>query len=325
MGTIEVGTVKAKPGTKNFGCLKIAMRYDGTALSIPLIVVNGLEDGGVLCIDACMDGDEIEGILAVIEIAKKIDPQNLRGTFIAVPVLNVPACSLVQRTAGVFDIFGGTMYSSFTFAVQGITTRIAAEYFRSCVSKADYVISHHSGGSYMYTVQSVVFNEAVSKSIELAKAMGPEWTILQKFKPSPGSFFAACSDEGIPSVVTELGGGGGRLPNILEKNVNKLVDADINVMRHLDMIEGEPKYAKDWTFVDKGHGVYSSNEGFIKYTKICRLGVKVTSGITLAKIFTFLGEETETIKAPLDGVVMGIRTHPVVHPGDQVISLGRVL
>ena len=323
MENLEIGSLNIEPGTKKSGFLKVATRYDGSEFGIPVIVINGSEEGPILCVDGGMDGNEMEGSLAILEITDKLDPRKLKGAYIAIPVLNVPACLLEARDAGVFDLYGGNMSTSFA-GPRGITTRIANTYYRNCVSKADYLISHHSGGNVIYDIERVVYNESVDESAKWAKAMGPEWIILQKSGASPGNLFGSCAERGIPSLIIELGGGGGRLPEILKENVNKLVEMDFNAMRHLGMIEGEPKYAEEWIIAAGGHGIYSGAEGFIKYT--CKMGTEIIpKGTPLAKVVSFLGEEVETITAPWDGVVMGLRTHYFVHPGDQVLSFGKVV
>ncbi len=77
METLEVGTLKVEPGTKKSGFLKVATRYDGTEFGLPVIVINGVEEGPVLWVDGGMDGNELEGSLAILEITKKINPQKL--------------------------------------------------------------------------------------------------------------------------------------------------------------------------------------------------------------------------------------------------------
>ena len=54
-------------------------------LGIPLIIVNGIEDGPVLCVDAGVHGDEDDGQEAIRRVLADIDPATLRGTLVGIP------------------------------------------------------------------------------------------------------------------------------------------------------------------------------------------------------------------------------------------------
>ena len=97
MSTINIGPIRCETGTKVSGMVPAVSRVDGSNLGFPVIVVNGAKDGPVLLVDGGIHGDEQEGTLSIIEVAKKLDPKNLRGTFIGVPVMNVGAFEAMSR------------------------------------------------------------------------------------------------------------------------------------------------------------------------------------------------------------------------------------
>ena len=90
----KIGHMCVDPGEKKTGFLPsngLSMP-DGTGnfWHIPVVVVRGVEDGPVFEVDGCIHGEEQEGAYTVLELAGRLDPENMRGTFIGVPVLNVP-------------------------------------------------------------------------------------------------------------------------------------------------------------------------------------------------------------------------------------------
>src|SRR5947208_14214091 len=63
-----VGTAQAKPGQRATGAIPVGRRAGGGPIEIPLILVNGRDDGPVLWIDGAVHGDEPEGPLAVLRL-----------------------------------------------------------------------------------------------------------------------------------------------------------------------------------------------------------------------------------------------------------------
>ncbi len=66
-------------GEKGHGPLKFARRADGSAIFVPLMVVNGREDGPVLNVSGGCHGDEYEGMEAVRRAYYNCDPGALKG------------------------------------------------------------------------------------------------------------------------------------------------------------------------------------------------------------------------------------------------------
>ena len=61
----SVGSLTVAPGTRAQGLIPVGTSSYGVELGIPLIVVNGAQDGPVLCVDAGVHGDEYDGQEAI--------------------------------------------------------------------------------------------------------------------------------------------------------------------------------------------------------------------------------------------------------------------
>ena len=89
MSEFSIGDLSVKPGERAYGKLGTFYLSDGTAVSLPLMVVRGERDGPVLWISAGMHGQEMSGIPVIWDIIKKrVDPKTLRGTVVGAPLLN---------------------------------------------------------------------------------------------------------------------------------------------------------------------------------------------------------------------------------------------
>ncbi|WP_420849215.1 hypothetical protein [Photobacterium lutimaris] len=67
-------------------------------------IINGRLSGPILLVDVAIHGDELNGVEIVRQLLTKVDPHKLRGTLVAVPVVNVfgfcPPLLLLERHVG---------------------------------------------------------------------------------------------------------------------------------------------------------------------------------------------------------------------------------
>ncbi|MDI6870585.1 MAG: succinylglutamate desuccinylase/aspartoacylase family protein [Bacillota bacterium] len=318
-----VGTASAAPGTKARGYVKVGTRPDGSQLAIPVVVINGAEDGPVLCVDAMVHGDEHEGMLALIELTRTIDPRELKGKFIGVPAVNVPAFEAMQR-GNPQDVYIWDLNRNYPGRPDGfLTERIAYLHLNEIVSRADLSISFHCGANYFYLIEKVLYEG--EDSLELAQSLGPAWDVLWTGATfGEGTLTGQCLKRGIPAVSVELGGASGRLPQNFLRNVGTMVAGVENVMRHYGMLTGEARYAPEWLVINETQ-VCAQNGGLLLPEPDFELKRMVKEGTTLLRIYDLFGEEVERITAPFDGLVMGLRTYPAVHTGDWTLFIGKVV
>ena len=96
-----VGKVAAQPGTRMEGHLEVGTMPDGTAVRLPIVLINGNHPGKTLYIQAISDGDELNGIAVVHKILQTITPEQLHGKIIAVPIVNFHAFHAKQALSPV--------------------------------------------------------------------------------------------------------------------------------------------------------------------------------------------------------------------------------
>jgi len=212
MKKIKIGDVVAEPGTKSRGFLKVANSPCGSAIGIPLIVINGLGDGPILCVDSCAHGDEVEGAEAIIKLQKTIDPKKLNGAFIGVPIVNVLAFEgsdrmnpLEHERTDMNRIFPGR-------DGRYLSEKIVYVHFSEIICKSNYYISFHGGGMteyiepmvYYQTAVSSISDEVAKKSFEMAKAFGVK--VLFRGHDFTGLSVYEAAKKGIPGILPEAGG-----------------------------------------------------------------------------------------------------------------------
>ena len=80
---------RVQPGTRRQINLPAGRLPSGTELSLRLQVLHGIEPGPTVWFSGAIHGDEIVGVEIIRRILETLDERDLRGTIIAVPVVNV--------------------------------------------------------------------------------------------------------------------------------------------------------------------------------------------------------------------------------------------
>src|SRR4051794_1885415 len=88
MSTFELAGIEAAPGEMARGHLGHVALADGTKVGVPVIVVNGVEDGPTLVATGSVHGTEVNGTGAVLRVVRAVKPEEMRGCLIAIPSAN---------------------------------------------------------------------------------------------------------------------------------------------------------------------------------------------------------------------------------------------
>src|SRR5688572_28711096 len=95
--TVQIGNVTSQPGAVVRGHIRVGSLADGSPINVPLLVAEGVNEGPTVWIGACVHGEEYGGAASIIRFIEGLDPQQLRGTVIGVPVSNPPSFNAKSR------------------------------------------------------------------------------------------------------------------------------------------------------------------------------------------------------------------------------------
>jgi predicted deacylase len=312
--TIIVGSATAAPGTAVRGGIAVTRLAGGAILEIPVVVINGARPGPCLWINAAIHGDEPEGTLTCHSLARTVKAEDLAGTLVLVPAMNVPAFEAGQR-GNPLDTFSYDLNRIYPGRAEGyLTERLAWAHAQWMTKVADMEISIHSGGAHSYLSETIFVNED-AKSVELAKAMGRGWGLVLSAISPKGNPMAAMLEVGRTGITVELGGRSATSPEEMRRVEATLVEAVLNVMRHYKMIEGEPLYAEfHWKGVQEALLAPASGV-FIPAAGVgCQRPMK--KGDPIASIVDVWGDTQAELFAPADGMIFGLRALPNVTTGE---------
>lgn len=314
MADLTVGTAVASAGTRARGVIPVTNHPGGRALEIPVIVLNGVEEGPCLWVDAVIHGDEPEGTLCCHMVDADLDPSQMRGSLVLVPVLNVPAFEAAER-GNPLDTFTYDLNRIYPGRENGyLTERLAYIHSQIMRKTADLEISIHSGGAHSY-LSETIFTTTQPEAIEFAKAMGKDWgLILKNIRPS-GSPGAVMFEEGKYGLTVELGGRPNLFPAEFHRAGRVLADGILNVMRYYKMIDGAPTMADKW-YTGFQHALLAPVSGMYVANPELEFQQFMKKGDYIAKIVDVYGDTLAELTAPADGMIFGLRALPNVQTGD---------
>ena len=123
---IEIGSAKAKPGEIVEGNIFVEKLAGGSDLTIPVTIINGAKPGPCFWINGGIHGDEPEGILTYSLLKEKIKPDDLSGSIVMIPVMNVPVMEVAEERGNPLDILSYDMNRIYPEEKEGyLSERIA--------------------------------------------------------------------------------------------------------------------------------------------------------------------------------------------------------
>lgn len=293
----------------------------GGGWPLPVLAVAGLRPGPVCVCAGAVHGDEFEGPLAIQRIFAALDPGEMSGAFIGLPICN-PAAFEHQSRESPLSVDGLNLARVFPGDPNGRPTeRLAAELFGFIVRMTagdGFVIDLHSGGTRYAYLPMIGFRDvtgpARAASEELARHFGiPRIWIIQD---QPGPLNAATSRQGIPTVGTEATGRGGA--------VSGDVDAFAAGVRRLLVLRGMlpgPRPERSGNEAYRTSQVLAQADGM--WVATCPLGAAVAEGQLLGRIVGPLGEVRCEVVSPHTGQVWALRTFVSMRAGDIACLVAR--
>lgn len=315
---IEVGGLRVKPGEVGFGQLDCTSLRDSQAVGVPIMVMNGTEEGPTFWIQAAIHGQEIPGIEVIRRLVREeIDPRKLRGTLLAVPTANPLAFQAgtqyaPQDNVDAHNVFPGN-------AGKSVSHQLAHLLYTEGIMKCDYFVDIHANcwPAIMFIPVPVHGDDGVvQKSVQMAEAFGG--LPVCEARNVPGWPSAQAQAAGKPAFVVELLYLGWIDPEAVEVGVEGMK----NVLKYLGMLEGASVPLPSQKVPTGRYGrqfIFSKHGGLVSPKKSA--GDHMRKGDLIAVIRDPFGNIVEEVTSPAEGYV---RTVLFGNP-NQAICAGEVL
>ena len=323
--TFSVGTATADSGQKATGYLEVPAGSDA-ATNIPVVVINGSKPGPTLALISGAHGTEYASIIALEKVIQTVDPAQMSGKLIIVPLVNL--ASFEKKVPHVNPVDGKSMNRFYPGNPNGTQTDRASWLItKEVVEKCDYLIDLHGGdldeSLRPYSYWSKTGNERLdTASRGMVLAFGLDHIIVVTDRPrDPNAsryLDSTASSRGKPAIAVEAGFSGTTEP----EDVQKLVDGCFNVMRNVKILPGEAVPVEKPVWVGKVFSVTSANPGF--FYPLVKRGTYVAEGMKIGYVTDYFGKIVWEARAPASGVVLYICSVPSMRKDDNVANIGQI-
>lgn len=300
------------PGTSTRLEWSPSVSFMGISAPTAVLVLNGMKAGPTLCLTAAVHGDELNGIEIVRRVMYDIDPQELSGAVIGVPIVNLQGFRRSSRylpdRRDLNRFFPGNPRGS-------SAARIAASFFHNVVKHCDLLIDLHTGSFRRTNLPQLRADLTAPEVAKFAKKMGA--IVVVHSEGAPGCLRRASVEAGIPSVTLEAGA-----PHELQReSVEHGVKSIESAMDNLGMIDrrrfwerpAEPVYYQStWVRAIDGGILFSEVE----------LGDSIRKGDLLGVVTDPITNARSEIIAPYNGRVIGMALNQVMYPGFAAYHIG---
>lgn len=330
MADFELAGLHAAPGDVAKGHLGHVTLADGTRVGVPVVVLNGVDDGPTLVVTSAVHGTEVVGTGALLEVVRRTDARQLRGRLIAVTVANPFAFQVGSYFTPFIAPTDGINLSSAAFwpaSPEGRLTERIAAIIAPALKAATHVIDIHSNPDLAIPFTLVNWglcpDEATrQETARIAAAWGT--TVIDMPGKAATGVKGSAVAHGIPAMTPELTGD----LYLRDDNVRVGAIGLRNVMRAIGMLEGQlepqsaPKLEGDFVY----HGRLTANTGGLLWVRR-QPGTFIAQDEVVVEIVDVWGDTVEELRMPVDGYCWsftgGVGSTHAVAEGTQVAFVFR--
>lgn len=195
---------------KQIGVLRVPQSFNTAGWAnyfIPIAVIqNG--SGPTVLLSGGNHGDEYEGQVTLLNLVREIQPEQVQGRLIVLPMLNRPACVAGTRLS---PLDGRNMNRAFPGQHNDTITGMIAHYVSyTLLPQADIVVDIHSGGRTLQFLPSVNMHELANKTqmsemVRAATAWGAPYVFIYADVAGEGLLPSYAESLGKITLGTEIG------------------------------------------------------------------------------------------------------------------------
>jgi predicted deacylase len=309
-----IGEQHIAPGSRLRVDLPLPSLFTQNRVILPVHVLHGRRPGARVFVTATVHGDEINGIEIIRRLLATPALRQLRGTLLAVPVVN--PYGFVRLSRYLPD--RRDLNRSFPGSDSGsLAARIAATLLQEVVRDSDLGIDLHTGAAHRENLPQIRAALDECGVQPLASAFGAPVVINAEVRD--GSLRGESAALGVPVLVYEAG----EALRFDELAIRAGLRGILAVLRHLGMLRATRRAPAPQPAIARStQWARAPQSGMLRETK--PLGACVSRGAPLATISDPFGATEDTpVLAPASGIIIG-RTHlPLVTEGEALFHLAR--
>jgi predicted deacylase len=314
---LGLGDLTAPVGTKSHGL--VAVDVGDGEIELPIVIVNGTQDGPRVAVTAGIHGGEYVSIPALAKVMAEIDPSEVTGSLVAVIDANPRA--FFSRSVYVTPPDGRNINRSFPGDADGSPTeRLAAWLFQHVIAPSAGFIDMHSGDLNEALVSFVGLPAPIDPAVDrvaeaMATAFGLDYVIAGGM--ATGTATGSARAARIPAIWSEVGGQG-------SWTADQVATAERGLRRALGaagVFQGaiEPSPTSPQRLA-RNAWLRSEVRGLLHLD--VKVGDAVRDGDPLGEVRDWFGVTLQPIRATMSGLVFFAVTSLAIDEGDPILGIG---
>ncbi len=311
--SLQIQDISVPSGTKAQGFLNVV----GTSVKLPIVIVNGANDGQTLLVTAGIHGGEYPSIEAAIRFGRELDPTVVNGAVIVMSPVSLNAFH--ARQAFLVPEDGKNLNRVFPGKALGtVAERMAYTIMNAVAPHISAWVDLHGGDipeALIPLVGCATSDDAQlwEQSLAMAEAFGIPY--LMPLNSIMGTTVSAATALGIPALLAEAG----QLGILDEPNTELLLNGCRSLAQHLAILAGEAQSTtlhifNGWPWVRSAHsGCW--------YPTI-KVGDIVKAGDLVGVVKDYFGDVLGEYTAPADGLVLLVCAALSVNVNDPLVGIG---
>ena len=311
---LVIGDTTVREGERTAVDLRIPDLYTHNAMTLPVYVIHTRRPGPILFLSGAVHGDEINSVEIIRRVLNLKSLKRLRGTLIAVPVVNIFGFINQSRYLPDRRDLNRSFPGSETGSLAG---RMAHLFLTEIVARCTHGIDIHTAAIHRDNLPQVRALLDDPETERMARAFTAP--VIVNTRIVAGSLRESAEKLNISVIVYEAG----EALRFDEVSIRAGVRGIVSVMRELGMLPKlkkkvpavEPLVARSTTWIR------APQSGILRAVK--SLGVRVGKGELLGIIADPFGSREECIYAPEDGIIIGRTNIPLLNEGEALFNLAK--
>lgn len=310
----KIGNLFAAAGEKIKGHLEMPTLSE----RLPVFLINGSQEGPSVLVMAGIHGCEYTSIDAALKIGASLNPKNMNGRVVVVPIAN--PSSFYARSIYVHPADHKNLNRIFPGQQHGTEAERLAYWLNEMVFKqVDYVIDLHGGDMIEALVPFTIYHKTEDEQVlQVSKKMASLFDIeyvIGSGEQVPGSTYSCAAEQGIPSIIAEAGQQG-----ILSTEQSQMLQEGVrNILASFDIVEGDPA-SEDSTYLSV-FDWYRSELQCLWYPEI-GIGERVEAGQLLGRLTDEFGETIREVHSNSAGIVLFLVSSLAINENDPLLAVG---
>ncbi|MBY6203263.1 M14 family metallopeptidase [Halomonas denitrificans] len=312
--SITIGGTSVAPGERTSIDLEMGRLYTHTPTVMPVQVICGRKAGPVLFVSAAIHGDELNGVEILRQLLKLPVLDRLRGTLVAVPIVNLHG--FIQSSRYLPD--RRDLNRSFPGSERGsLAGRVAHLFMREIVGQATHGIDLHTGAVHRSNLPQIRADLDDPETLRLARAFGTP--VILNAAIRDGSLRAAAAEHDIPVLLYEAG----EALRLDDFSIRGGINGILRVMEALDMLPATRRKPPPEPVVARSSGWVRAPESGLFRARL-DIGQRVTRDQSVLGVVSDpFGEREQDVRAPFSGLIIGRSNLPLVNEGDALYHVAR--